>query len=61
MKCKVTFKEVTTKTIEIEGVDIFDVMGLAQEYAENSSEKIDFEKNPDEYEIAVTKIKEMRE
>jgi hypothetical protein len=59
MKCNVTFTEVTKKTIEIEGVDIFDVMGLAQSYAENPSEKIDFEKNPDDYEVVVTKIKEV--
>ena len=59
MKCKVTYKEVTTKTLEIEGVDIFDVMGLAQSYAEAPSEKIDFEKNPDDYEVCVVKIKEV--
>ena len=61
MKCNVTFTEITKKTIEIEGKDIFDVMGLAEEYATENVQKIDFEKNPDSYEIAVTKIKEISE
>ena len=61
MKCKVTFKEVTTKTIEIEGPNIFEIMGLAEEYTQDPAEKIDFEKEPDCYEVAVTKIKEVRE
>lgn len=59
MKCNVTFTEITKKTIEIEGKDIFDVMGLAEEYATENVQVIDFEKNPDSYEIAVTKIKEV--
>lgn len=61
MKCKVTYVEMTTKTIEIEGKDIFDVMGLAEDYATENVDKIDFEKNPDKYEVLVTKIKEVKE
>ena len=61
MKAKVTFKEMTTKTIDIEGIDIFDIMGLAEKYAENPSETINFEKNPDSYMIEITNIKEIKE
>lgn len=61
MKCMVTFAELTKKTIEIEGKDIFDIMGLAEDYATEYVDKIDFEKDPDSYEVCVTKIKEIRE
>ena len=61
MKCNVTFTEITKKTIEIEGKDIFDVMGLAEEYATENVQAIDFEKDPDSYEVAVTRIEEVRE
>lgn len=56
----VTFAELTKKTIEVEGNDIFDIMGKAEEIASNNIEDIDFEKNPDSYEVCVTKIKEVQ-
>ena len=61
MKCKVTFKETTVKTIEIEGKDVFDIMGLAENYATENVAMIDFEKNPDRYEIEVSNLKEVTE
>ena len=61
MKCQVTFKETTIKTIEIEGKDIFDIMGLAEKYATDDVSMIDFEKNPDSYMIEVTNIKDLKQ
>ena len=59
MKCKVTFTEVTKKTIEIEADNIFEIMGRAEDIATENIQEIDFEKNPDSYEVLVTKIKEV--
>ena len=56
MKAMVTFTEVTKKTIEIEGNDIIDIMGKAEEYIDDPSENIDFSKNFDDYEVCVTKM-----
>lgn len=59
MKCMVTFAELTKKTIEIEADNIFEIMGKAEEIASGNVQEIDFEKNPDSYEVCVTKIKEV--
>ena len=59
MECEVTFVELTRKTIVIKGNDIFDIMGKAEEYTDDPSENIDFSKNFDDYEVCVTKIKEV--
>ena len=60
MKCMVTFAELTKKTIEIEADNIFEIMGKAEEIASGNVQEIDFEKNPDSYEVCVTKIKEVQ-
>lgn len=60
MKCMVTFAELTKKTIEIEADNIFEIMGRAEEIASGNVQEIDFEKNPDSYEVRVTKIKEVQ-
>lgn len=59
MKAMVTFAELTKKTIEIEGDSIYDIMGKAEEIATENVQVVDFEKNPDSYEVCVIKIKEV--
>lgn len=59
MKRLVTFEEVTRKTVIIEGEFMTDIMDKAHEYLENPSETINFDKNPDSYDISIKKIKEV--
>lgn len=61
MKASVTFKEVTTKTIEIEGDDLEKIREKADYYATEDVSVIDFEKNPTSYEVEIINIKENKE
>lgn len=59
MKQLVVFEEVTRKAIVIEGEFMTDIMDKAHACLENPSEMIDFEKNPDYYDVSIKKIKEV--
>lgn len=58
MKYNVTFKEVTEKIIEIEADDLDHAQTIANEMLDNAYGNIDFEKNPDYYDVFVDKIRE---
>lgn len=58
MKYNVTFKEVTEKIIEIEADDLDHAQTIANEMLDDVYGNIDFEKNPDYYDVFVDKIRE---
>ena len=58
MKYNVTFKEVTIKTIEIEADDLDHAQVIANEMLDDVYENINFEKNPDYYDVFVDNITE---
>lgn len=59
MKARVTFKEETTKTIEIEGKDMDEIWSKAESYSTENIDKIDFGKNPDDYTVNITSVEEL--
>ena len=61
MKANVTFKEITVKTIEIEGDNLDDIREKAAYYATEDTSVINFEKNPNRYEVEITDVKEIKE
>lgn len=59
MKVAIVFKEVTQKTIIIEGENLKEILKKEQEYLDNPSELIDFEKEPDYYNVFVDERKDI--
>ena len=60
MKYDVTFKEVTIKTVEIEADDLDHAQAIANEMLDDAYGNIDFEKNPDDYDVFVDNISECK-
>ena len=61
MKYAATFIEKTKKTIIIEAADEDEAQVIVNECLDNVSENIDFEKNPDDYDVYCDEIKEITE
>lgn len=57
MKYKVTFKEVTAKTVEIEADNLDHAEAIANEMLDDVDETIQLYKNPDYYDVFVDKIR----
>lgn len=60
MKYKVTFKEVTAKTVEIEADNLDHAETIANEMLDDVYGSINFEKNPDDYDVFVDNISECK-
>ena len=60
MKYKVTFKEVTAKTVEIEADNLDHAQAIASEMLDDIYGNINFEKNPDDYDVFVDNISECK-
>ena len=60
MKYDVTFKEVTIKTVEIEADNLDHAQAIANEMLDDVYGNIDFEKNPDYYDVCVDNISECK-
>lgn len=61
MKYAATFVEKTVKTIIIEAEDADEAQAIANECLDDVNESIDFEKNPNDYDVYCDEIKEMEE
>lgn len=61
MKFAATFIEKTVKTIIIEAEDADEAQAVANECLDDISEYIDFEKNPNDYDVYCDEIKEVKE
>ncbi len=61
MKFDMTFVEKTVKTITVEVNNRDELVDIMHECMDNISDRIDFEKNPDSYEIYCDEIKEVEE
>ena len=61
MKYAVTFIQKTKKTIIIEADDADEVQAIANECLDDVAKSIDFEKNPDDYDVYCDEIKEVKE
>lgn len=57
MKYKVTFKEVTAKTVEIEADNLDHAEAIANEMLDDIDETIQLYKNPDYYDVFVDEIR----
>lgn len=60
MKYDVTFKEVTIKTIEVEADNLDHARATADEMLDDVYGNIDFEKNPDYYDVFIDNISECK-
>ena len=60
MKYNVIFKEVTTKTVEIEADDLDNAQAIANEMLDDVYGNINFEKDPDCYAVFVDNISESK-
>ena len=58
MKYDVTFKEVTIKTVEIEADNLDNAQAIANEMLDDVYGNINFEKNPDYYDVFVDNVRE---
>ena len=57
MKYKVTFKEETEKTVEIEADNLDHALAIAREMLDDVDGTIQFYKNPDYYDVFVDEIR----
>jgi len=60
MKYSVTFVEKIVKTIIIEAEDADEAQVIANECLDDANESIDFEKNPNDYDVYCDEIKEIK-
>ena len=60
MKYDVTFKEVTIKTVEVEADNLDHALTIANEMLDDVYGNINFEKNPDDYDVFVDNISECK-
>lgn len=60
MKYNVTFKEVTIKTVEVEADNLDHAQAIANEMLDDVYENINFEKNPNYYDVFVDNISERK-
>ncbi len=59
MRYNIKFKEITEKIVEIDADSLEKALSIADEMLENISE-INFEKNPDYYDVFVDNIEEVK-
>lgn len=60
MKYDVIFKEVTIKSVEVEANNLDSAQAIANEMLDDVYGNIDFEKNPDYYDVFVDNISECK-
>ena len=60
MRYDVTFKEVTIKTVEVEADNLDHAQAIANEMLDDVYGNIEFEKNPDYYDVFVDNISERK-
>ena len=60
MKYDVTFKEVTIKTVKVEADNLDHAQAIANEMLDDIYGNINFEKNPDGYDVFVDNISECK-
>jgi len=60
MKYDVTFKEITIKTVKVEADNLDHAQAIANEMLDDVYGNIEFEKNPDYYDVFVDNISERK-